>query len=54
MRKHDIYILLPKNSEVCADTLMNSYWEELFGKVEELLHATNNPNNYCILIKLII
>ena len=39
----------------CANTLMNGHWEELFGKVEELLHATNHPgNNYRMLIQQII
>ena len=33
---------------------MNGHWEELFGKVEELLYATDDPDNYCILIKSII
>ena len=32
--------------EACGDTLMNGHWEELFGKVEELLHATDHPRNY--------
>ena len=27
MKKHDICILLLKNSEVCADTLMNGHWD---------------------------
>jgi len=54
MKKHDICILLLKNSEVCADTLMNGHWEELFGKVEELLHATDDPDNYHMLIKSMI
>jgi len=54
MKKHDIFILFLKNLEVCADTLINSHWKELFGKVEELLHATDNPDNYYILIKSMI
>jgi len=33
---------------------MNGHWEELFGKVEELLHATDHPDNYRMLIQEII
>ena len=33
---------------------MNGHWEELFGKVEELLHATDDPDNYHMLIKSMI
>ena len=33
---------------------MNGHWEELFGKVEKLLHATDDPDNYYMLIKSII
>jgi len=40
--------------ETCADTLMNGHWEELFGKVEELLHATHDPDNYHVHIEAII
>jgi len=43
-----------KNGEACADTLMNGHWEELFGKVEELLHATDDPHNYRVHIRRII
>ena len=39
-----------KNREACGDTLMNGHWEELFGKVEEILHATDNPDNYHVYI----
>ena len=40
---------------MCRDTLMNSHWKELIGKVEELLHATDHPeNNYYIYIQQII
>ena len=50
MREHDIYnieeILEWKNTEMCADTLMNGHWEKLIGKVEGLLYATDNPDNY--------
>jgi len=39
----------------CGDTLMNGHWEELFGKVEELLHGTDDPdNNYHMHIRHII
>ena len=34
--------------ETCADSL---HWEELIGKVEELLHATDHPHNYRMLIQ---
>jgi len=43
-----------RNRETCGDTLMNGHWEELFGKVEELLHATDNPDNYQMHIQHII
>jgi len=43
-----------KNGEACADILMNGHWEELFGKVEELLHATDDPDNYRMHIQYII
>jgi len=33
---------------------MNGYWEELIGKVEELLHATDHPDNYRMHIQYII
>ena len=39
-------VLERKNGEACGDTLMNGHWEELIGKVEELLHATDHPANY--------
>ena len=55
MREHDMYdiggILRRENGQVCADTLMNGHWEELIGKVEELLHATDDPDNYHVLIQ---
>ena len=61
MREHDIYDfnnrfnLYKRNTGMCGDTLMNSHWEELIGKVEEFLHATDHPeNNYCIYIQQII
>jgi len=43
-----------KNGETCADTLMNGHWEELFGKVEKLLDATDDPDNYHVHIRAII
>ena len=44
-----------KNREACGDSLMNGHWEELIGKVEELLHATDHPdNNYHMLNQHII
>ena len=59
-REHDMYdfaggnVLDRTNVEACANTLMNGHWEELIGKVEELLHATDDPDNYYVLIRLII
>ena len=53
-REYDIYVfhgrdvLHTENGEACGDTLMNGYWEELTGKVEELLHTTNDLDNYHI------
>ena len=43
-----------KNREACGDSLMNGHWEELIGKVEELLHATDHPDNYLMHIQYII
>jgi len=43
-----------KNVEACGDTLMNGHWEELIGKVEELLHATHDPDNYRMHIRVIM
>ena len=40
--------------ETCGDSLMNGHWEELIGRVEELLHATDDPDNYRMLIQPII
>jgi len=55
MREHDIEgVLERKNGEACVDGLMNGHWEELFGKVEELLHATDDPDNYRVLTRRII
>ena len=60
-RERDMYdlaiggVLRRKNLMTCANTLMNGHWEGLVGKVEELLHATNHPdNNYRMLIQQII
>jgi len=41
-------------AETCGDSLMNGHWEEFFGKVEELLHATDHPHNYRMVIQHII
>ena len=60
MRERDIYDfnggfdLYEKNTGTCRDTLMNGYWEELIGKVEELLDATHDPDNYRMHIQYII
>ena len=43
-----------KNRDACANTLMNGHWEELIGKLEELLHATDDPDNYHVHIQRII
>ena len=51
IRKRDMHNL---GILVEADTLMNGHWEELIGKVEELLHATHNPDNYHMHIQYII
>ena len=48
------FILCEKNEDVCVDSLINRYWEELFGKVEELLHAAYDSYNYHMLIQRII
>ena len=40
--------------ETCGGILMNGHWEEFFGKVEELLHATDNSDNYHVHIERII
>ena len=48
-RECDMYniggILCRKNLMTCGNTLMNGHWEGLVGKVEELLHATDHPDN---------
>jgi len=60
MRERDMYVfrggddLERENGDACADTLMNGHWEELIGKVEELLHATDDPDYYCMHIRAII
>jgi len=51
---YNISFLSTKNEKACAKTLMNGHWEELFGKLEELLHATDDPDNYHVWIQLII
>ena len=43
-----------KNIEVYQDSLMNGHWEVLFKKVEELLHARDDPDNCCMHIQYII
>ena len=58
-RERDMYdiggVLRRKNLMTCGNTLMNGHWEGLVGKVEELLHATDHPdNNYRMLIRQII
>ena len=50
-RERGVYNL---HADTCADTLMNGHWEELIGKVEELLHATDDTDNYRMLIQQII
>ena len=60
IRERDIYDfnggfnLYEKNTGTCGDSLMNGHWEELFGKLEKLLHATDDPHNYRMLIQRII
>jgi len=58
MRELDMYdiggVTDWKNVDACVDNLMNGHWEELIGKVEELLHATDDPDNYCMHIRPII
>ena len=60
-RERDMYdlgiggVLRRKNLMTCANTLVNGHWEGLVGKVEELLHATDHPdNNYRMFIRQII
>jgi len=54
MRECDIYNFNEENMGICGDSLINGYWEELIGKVEELLHITDYPDNYYIYIQHII
>ena len=60
MREFDMYVFRGrndlgwKNEEACGDTLMNGHWEKLIRKGEELLHATDDPDNYCMHIRRII
>jgi len=42
------------NIKAHRDTLKNSYWRELIWKVEKLLYATDNLDNYCMHIQYII
>jgi len=51
---YNISFLSTKNGKACGDSLMNGHWEELFGKVEELLHATDDPDNCRMHIQAII
>ena len=59
-REHGLYggsismNLSMKNGKTYVDTLMNGHWEELIGKLEELLYATDHPDNYRRHIQLII
>ena len=57
-RERDIFrggsVLHMENEEACGDTLTNGHWEELFGKVEELFDATDDPDNYHVHIEAII
>ena len=53
-RERDMYNLGILHADTCANTLMNGHWEEFFGKLEELFHATDDPDNYRMLIRLII
>jgi len=53
-RERGMYNLGILHVSKCTDTLMNGHWEELIGKVEELLHATDHPHNYHMLIQQII
>jgi len=58
IRERDMYNLdilhADIHADTCANTLMNGHWEELIGKVEELLHATDDPDNYHVHIEAII
>jgi len=57
VREHDMNdgrVLCRKNLEACGEILMNGHWEELFNKMEELLHTTDDPDNYCMHIRPII
>ena len=56
-RERDMYVFrggVWENVEACVDILMNGHWEGLIGKVEELLHATDDPDKYHMLIQHII
>jgi len=53
-RERGVYIINFLHMPTCANTLMNGHWEELIGKGEELLHATDDPDNYHVHIEAII
>jgi len=40
--------------KTCGGILMNGHWKELIGKLEELFHATDDPDNYRMHIQYII
>ena len=54
MRERGVYNISFLHASKCADTLMNGHWEELIGKGEELLHATDHPHNYRMHIEAVI
>jgi len=54
MRERGMYNSSILHADTCANTLMNGHWEELIGKVEELLHATDDPDNYRMDIQHVI
>ena len=45
-RERNMYNSGILHADTCADIPMNGHWKELFGKVEELLHGTDDPDNY--------
>ena len=53
-RERGIYDIGGVLVETCGDTLVNGHWEELIGKVEEFLHATDARDNYHVHIRAII
>jgi len=46
-----VYSFIGQESEACGEI---GHWEELCGKVDELLHATDHPDNYPMHIQIII